>query len=142
VLGAGGAARAIVHALGRHGASVTVAARRRPAAVAAAALAPDARAIAIEDAGEAVAACEVLVNATPLGMQGEGPPFEPDAVAGCALVLDTVYQPPETPLLAEARARGVPTSNGIGMLVHQAALAFEAFTGVPAPLDVMRAAAT
>jgi shikimate dehydrogenase len=74
-------------------------------------------------------------------MQGERPPFEPDALAGCRLVLDTVYHPPETPLLAEARARGVPASNGLGMLVHQAALAFEAFTGEAAPLDVMRAAA-
>jgi shikimate dehydrogenase len=56
-------------------------------------------------------------------------------------VLDTVYHPDETPLLAEARARAVPCTNGLGMLVHQAAIAFESFTGVTAPLEVMRAAA-
>ena len=55
---------------------------------------------------------------------------------------DTVYHPAETPLLAAARARGVPCANGLGMLVHQAALAFEMWTGVDAPLDAMRAAAT
>jgi shikimate dehydrogenase len=47
----------------------------------------------------------------------------------------------ETPLLAAARARGIPCTNGLGMLVHQAALAFELWTGVDAPLDAMRAAA-
>jgi shikimate dehydrogenase len=47
----------------------------------------------------------------------------------------------ETPLLAAARARGVPCANGLGMLVHQAALAFELWTGVDAPLPAMRAAA-
>ena len=56
-------------------------------------------------------------------------------------MVDTVYHPMETPLLAAARARGVPCANGLGMLVHQAALAFEQWTGVDAPLDVMRAAA-
>jgi len=141
VLGAGGAGRAIVRALGEHGAAVTVAARRRDAAAAAAALAPGAIAVGLEAVGDAVAASDVVVNATPLGMQGERPPFPSDAIARCRLVLDTVYHPPETPLLAEARARGVPCANGLGMLVHQAAIAFEAFTGRPAPLDVMRAAA-
>jgi shikimate dehydrogenase len=141
VLGAGGAARAIVEALGRHGASVTVAARRVAAAEAAASLAAGATAVSMDDVADAVAGSEVVVNATPLGMRGEGPPFAADALAECRLVLDTVYHPAETPLLSEARARGVPAANGIGMLVHQAALAFEAFTGAPAPLDVMRAAA-
>jgi len=83
----------------------------------------------------------VLVNSTPIGMQGEPPPFAVEALDGRALVLDTVYHPAETPLLIEARARGVPAANGLGMLVHQAAVSFELFTGVAAPLDAMRAAA-
>jgi shikimate dehydrogenase len=141
VLGAGGAARAIVHALGDAGASVSVAARRVPAAEAAARLASGATAIALEQVETAIAQCDVLVNATPLGMQGEPPPFDPSLLVGRRLVLDTVYHPAQTPLLAQARARDVATANGLGMLVHQAALAFEAFTGSPAPLDVMRAAA-
>jgi RNA polymerase sigma factor (sigma-70 family) len=48
-------------------------------------------------------------------------------------VFDTVYHPAETPLLAAARSRGVPAANGLGMLVHQAALAFTIWTGEPAP---------
>jgi shikimate dehydrogenase len=142
VLGAGGAARAIVHALGGQGASVTVAARRLDAAEAAAALTPAGAAISMDTVGGAVAACDVLVNATPLGMRGERPPFPAEALTGRRLVVDTVYHPAATPLLEEARARGVPHANGLGMLVHQAAIAFETFTGAPAPLDVMRAAAT
>ena len=141
VLGAGGAARAIAHSLGAHGARVTVAARRLDAAVAAAALAVDGEAVDLALVGPVVAEADVVVNATPLGMQGEAPPFDPELLVGRRLVLDTVYHPTETPLLAAARARSVPAANGLGMLVHQAALAFEAFTGAAAPLAVMRAAA-
>jgi shikimate dehydrogenase len=57
------------------------------------------------------------------------------------LLVDTVYHPMETPFLAAARARGIRGANGLGMLVHQAALAFELWTGVDAPLAAMRAAA-
>jgi shikimate dehydrogenase len=140
VLGAGGAGRAIAHALGAHGARVTVAARRVDAALAAAALAPDGEGIDLAQAGSAIRNAEVVVNATPIGMQGEVPPFDPDVLIGRRLVLDTVYHPVETPLLAAARGRSVPAANGLGMLVHQAALAFEAFTGMPAPLAAMRGA--
>jgi shikimate dehydrogenase len=104
VLGAGGAARAVVLALGRHGA-------------------------------------RVVVNATPLGMHGEPPPFDPAVLRADHAVIDLVYHPARTPLLAEAKARGVRVAaNGLGMLVHQAALAFRAMTGREAPLDAMRAA--
>jgi shikimate dehydrogenase len=141
VLGAGGSARAIVLALAEAGADVTVAARRAEAAEAAASLAEDVRTVDFADLGAAVHGVAVLVNATPIGMQGEPPPFATEALDGRALVLDTVYHPAETPLLAAARARGVPAANGLGMLVHQAAVSFELFTGVTAPLDEMRAAA-
>jgi shikimate dehydrogenase len=56
-------------------------------------------------------------------------------------VADLVYHPLETPLLRAAAGRGAATVGGLGMLVHQAALAFERWTGLPAPLDAMRAAA-
>lgn len=141
VLGAGGAARSVVFALGSHGARVTVAARRLDAAIAAASLAPGGLGIGLDDVGRAIDGADVVVNATPLGMQGEAPPFDPDVLVGCRLVLDTVYHPEATPLLAAARARAVPAANGLGMLVHQAAIAFEAFTGLRAPLDAMWAAA-
>jgi shikimate dehydrogenase len=139
VLGAGGAARAIVLALGQAGAQVTVAARRKDAAESAAGLVMGADAMLLSacDPG----AFDLVVNATPLGMQGEQPPIDANRLNPRQFVVDTVYHPMETPLLAAARARGVPCTNGLGMLVHQAALAFEMWTGVEAPLDAMHAAA-
>lgn len=139
VLGAGGAARAIVLALGDAGADVTVAARRADAAATAAALAPGARSVPL--AGCDPAGFSLVVNATPVGMQGEPPAVDPERLNPGQFVVDTVYHPMETPLLAAARARGVPAANGLDMLVHQAALAFELWTGVDAPLADMRAAA-
>ena len=141
VLGAGGAARPIVEALGTAGAQVTVVARRPDAAEAAAALTPGAIAKTFEDADVVVAEADVVVNATPVGMRGEAPPFDPAVLHPGQFVLDTVYHPTETPLLVAARARGAAAANGLGMLVHQAALAFELWTGESAPLSVMRGAA-
>jgi shikimate dehydrogenase len=139
VVGAGGAARAITHALGRAGAHVTVAARRPEAARSAASLAPDGDAVGLD--GIAVERFDVVVNATPLGMGGEAPPFDVSKLHAVQFVYDTVY-PVETPLLREARARGLRAAGGLGMLVHQGALSFSLWTGVAPPLDVMRAAAS
>jgi len=139
VLGAGGAARAISHALGRAGAHVTVAARRKDAAESAAGLVRGAGAVLLDTCDPG--GFDLVVNATPLGMRGEEPPIDANRLNPSQFVVDTVYHPIETPLLATARARGVRCTNGLGMLVHQAALAFEMWTGVDAPLDAMRAAA-
>jgi shikimate dehydrogenase len=138
VLGAGGAARAITHALGRAGARVTVAARRPEAGRDAAALAPDATIAGFDDV--AVEGFDVIVNATPLGMHGEPAPFDPARLHAGQFVFDTVY-PADTPLLVEARKRGLRAAGGLGMLVHQGALAFSLWTGIAPPLDIMRAAA-
>jgi shikimate dehydrogenase len=142
VLGAGGAARAIVHALGGAGARVTVAARRADAGAHAARLAPEAQVVDFADLDAAVRACDVVVNATPIGMAGEPPPFEVDGLTANQFVYDTVYHPSPTPLLAAAAAHRVPHAGGLGMLVHQAALAFTLWTGEAAPLAVMSAAAS
>jgi shikimate dehydrogenase len=139
VLGAGGAARAIVLALGRVGADVVVAARRAQAAEAVAGLVTGARSVLLDDCSPQEA--DLVVNATPVGMQGESPVVDPALLHPAQFVVDTIYHPWETPLLAAARARGIPCANGLGMLVHQAALAFEMWTGVDAPLDAMVAAA-
>jgi shikimate dehydrogenase len=139
VVGAGGAARAITHALGRAGAHVTVVARRPEAARSAASLAPDGDAADFD--GIAVEGFDVIVNATPLGMEGEAPPFDIAKLGAGQFVYDTVY-PVETPLLRDARARGLRAAGGLGMLVHQGALSFSLWTGVDPPLDVMRAAAS
>lgn len=141
VLGAGGAARAIARALGAEGARVSVAARRTDTAVAAAALAPGGVAVDWSDRNAAAAEAQLVVNATPIGMEGEVAPIDVAQLAQHAMVIDTIYHPETTPLVAQATARGLRAANGIGMLVHQAALAFEHFTGHDAPLDVMRWAA-
>ena len=139
VCGAGGAARAIVVALGEAGADVTVGARRRDAADTAAGLVMGASSAVLETVDPG--AFDLVVNATPLGMQGEDGPVDTELLNPSQLVVDTVYHPMETPFLAACRARGIPCTNGLGMLVHQAALAFEQWTGIDAPLDAMRAAA-
>jgi len=141
VLGAGGAARAVVLALDGAGAEVIVAARRPEAAVAAAGLAGSARAIALDEVDAVVSGADLVVNATPMGMAGEAPPLDTDRLGPAQAVVDLVYDPAETPLLAAARARGARTSNGLGMLVHQAARSFELWTAAEAPLAVMRQAA-
>ena len=165
VLGAGGAARAVVLALGRAGAAVTVAARRPEAAESAAALAPDAHAIPLgalaagaappsasgastSDRSSLVrvsdpAAFFLIVNATPLGMSGGDPlPVDPASLHAGQAVVDLVYHPADTPLLTAARAQGAQAVNGLGMLLHQAARSFTLWTGQPPPLDAMRAAVT
>jgi shikimate 5-dehydrogenase len=118
---------------------VTVAARREDAARSAAALVPGGTAIGLDDVP--VETFDVVVNATPLGMHGEGPPFDLGGLRPGQFVYDTVY-PVETPLLVEARARGAGAAGGLGMLVHQGALSFELWTGCAPPVDVMRAAAS
>ena len=141
VLGAGGAARAVVLALGRAGAAVTVAARRPDAAEAAAALAPGAGAVPIGAVDPSAFA--VVVNATPLGMSGGDPlPVGSESLHSGQAVVDLVYHPADTPLLTAARAQGATAVNGLGMLLHQAARSFTRWTGQPAPLDAMRAAVT
>lgn len=141
VLGAGGAARAIVHALGGRTAGLRVVARRPDAAAAVAALAPGSEAVPLDAADDAVTASDVIVNATPLGMHGEAPPFATDRLTAQHVVFDTIYAPAETPLLAAARARGARAINGLGLLVHQAAHTFTLLTGRDAPLEIMWAAA-
>lgn len=141
VLGAGGAARAVVLALGHAGAAVTVAARRPDAAEAAAALAPDAGAVPIGAVDPSAFA--VVVNATPLGMSGgDTLPVAPESLHAGQAVVDLVYHPADTPLLTAARAQGATAVNGLGMLLHQAARSFTLWTGEPAPLDAMRDAVT
>lgn len=81
------------------------------------------------------AQADLLVNGTSLGMAGTGGQFEDftflDALPREAPVVDLIYHPAETELLRQARLRGHRTANGMGLLIHQAILALEHFTGVP-----------
>ncbi len=139
VVGAGGAARAVILALGRAGvASVVVVNRTTARAHAAVALAP-----AVARVGEPadLAGLDLVVDATPAGMgDAEDLPFDPDLIGAGQVVCDLVYWPLETPLLREASARVARAVNGLGMLVHQAAASFERWTGVVAPVEAMTAA--
>jgi shikimate dehydrogenase len=141
VLGAGGAARSVVLALARAGASGVVVVNRTPAkGEAAAGLAG--RAGSVGDAAAAVPAADIVVNATTVGMgAGAGTPIDPALLRPGQVVAELVVHPVRTPLLDAAAAAGCVTVDGVGMLVHQAAVAFSLWTGAPAPVDAMRAAA-
>jgi shikimate dehydrogenase len=146
VVGAGGAARAVVFGcLKANVGRVTVAARDPERARAR--LAPwsavgraGRRAIDLDGAGLAAALGDVdlVVNATTVGMIDPGLPFPVDGLRDDATVFDCVYVPAETPLVAAARARGLRAANGSEMLIAQAAIAFERWTGVGGMAAVMR----
>jgi len=140
VVGAGGAARAVVHALAGAGAAEIVVVNRTTArAEEVAALAGRAGRIGV---AADVAGADLVVNATPLGLPGsDALPFDPSLVGHGHLVVDLVANPAVTPLMRAAAVRGARVAGGVGMLVHQGALAFELWTGRPAPVGVMRAAA-
>ena len=144
VLGAGGAARAVVAELARRGvAEVAVIARRPDRAGSAAELAGSVGTTAtLADVGQ----YRLVVNATPVGMaetEGAGNlPLDPALLHAGQHVAELVYNPLQTPLLAECSRRGVPASTGVGMLVHQAAHAVRIWTGAEPPVHAMTAAAT
>lgn len=133
VVGAGGAAHAVLFALSRVGAGRVTMLNRNPLKAAALLARFGLKGDALPlDAPPPPAA--LLVNASALGMHGQ-PAFEPDlsALPEDAVVYDIVYAPLETPLLAAARARGLEVVDGLEMLIGQAALAFELFFGATPP---------
>jgi len=133
VLGAGGASRAVVASLAAQGAKeIRLANRsREKAEEIAAAVGPVVKVLPWEQREDALDGVALLANATSLGMAGK-PPLDIalDRLPPRALVGDLIYIPPETPLLAAARARGNVTVNGLGLLLNQARPAFNAWFGV------------
>jgi shikimate dehydrogenase len=133
VLGAGGAARAILYGLIAQGASrILLANRTRDRAeVLAGTFGPAVSVVDWDARNQALAGCGLLVNATSLGMSGKGPlDIEVEALPEDAVVADIVYSPLETPLLATARARRRQAVDGLGMLLYQAVPGFERWFGV------------
>lgn len=150
VLGAGGAARAGVFALIEEGvASVVIAnrteARARSLAADAAGRATRVTACSWAEMAGSLATADLIVNSTSLGMrhaEGEGvSPLAGKVIPRSALVMDMVYNPMETPLLLQAAESGARTLGGLWMLVYQGAAAFERWTGLEAPVEVMLGAA-
>lgn len=139
VLGAGGAGRAVVLALAEAGASeITIVNRTAERGLDAVALAGGVGRLGeTADAADA----DLVVNATSVGMGDGATPLDPDTLGPGQLVVDLVYHPAITPLVAGARARGATAVNGLGMLIHQAAHAFRHWTGQEPPLPAMSAAA-
>lgn len=148
VVGAGGAAHAVVYALLNGGASNVLVANRNPSA--ATILAERFAHVGnshvadfeLEDPVflEALRTTDLAVNATTVGMIDAGMTIEVKSLPDHATVFDLVYVPSETPLLRAARARGLRAANGSEMLIQQAAIAFERWTGVGGMADVMRTA--
>jgi shikimate dehydrogenase len=149
IIGAGGAAKAVTLALADAGAaSVTVVNRTAARAVDVAVLAGPVGRVGETGAGAVALAAEaeLVVNATPVGMEGSGAPGDgwliaPSLLHAGQVVADLVYAPRPTPWLAAAADAGARTVDGLGMLVHQAAAQLELWTGLPAPVDVMWQAA-
>jgi shikimate dehydrogenase len=140
VLGAGGSARAAVWALLDGGAGDVRVWNRTP---------ERARTLCAELGGRPVGTVEpadLLVHCTASGLDKRESafkqlPIRADAVDNYECVVDFVYSDSETPLARAARDRSIPVIDGLELLVRQGALSFERFTGLPAPVDVMRAAA-
>ncbi|WP_287418210.1 shikimate dehydrogenase [Oceanithermus sp.] len=140
VLGAGGAARAVVYALVARGWLVGVHNRTLERAQ-----------LLVEEVGgwlvvpqkleKAVRRTPLLVNATSVGLGNpEASPLPPGVLPEAGAVVDLVYQPLETRLLREARAAGLAVQDGLAMLLGQGVRAFELWTGRPAPVAVMERA--
>ena len=155
VIGAGGAARALLWSLRERGARTTVFARNgERAREIANAFGADADALGANADAHGVntdaleranfGGFDVVVNATPLGTRGEKEnetPATASQLRGARVAYDLVYNPHETRFLREAHDAGCATVGGLSMLVAQAAVQFKLWTGADAPLEVMRAAA-
>ena len=151
LLGAGGAARAVISAFGMNGAKRIAIANRTPGKAEKLAeefgrFFPDTVIYAVDsgDAGamtKELGLTDLLVNSTSGGMEGaSGLEINIGALGDGAAVYDLVYKPRETKLVKEAKALGHKAVGGLGMLLYQGALSFEIWTGENAPVDVMRKA--
>src|SRR5205085_2203798 len=91
----------------------------------------------------AAADADIVVHATSVGLDGDDPvlgPYDLQKMKRCRAILDLVYRKGGTTLVRESRRLGIPSADGLSMLVHQAAAAYELFWEGPAPSEMMRAA--
>jgi shikimate dehydrogenase len=142
IFGAGGAARACALALARAGLARLTVALRDPDRAAQVRTTLDGLPTQVEVVEFLRAAsieADLVVNATPLGLHGEELPIP--AVGSQSLVVDLLYRPATTPMQVRAREAGAAAFGGLGLLLHQAALSFELWTGREPPLEAMSAAA-
>ena len=141
VLGAGGSARAVVYALVNDGWKVTLAARRLEQAEQLASSFPNHEIQITTFTDLRLSTFDLLVNTTPLGMTpniNTSPLPEYILLPSHAVVYDLVYNPPETKLVRDARSQGLQATTGWGMLIEQAALGFELWTGYKLSSEIFR----
>lgn len=144
VIGAGGAARAVIVGLLDAGVPQIILTNRSAdrAQTLAGAFGPRVTLAAWNETAAHIPTAGLLVNTTSLGMVGQPDfPFNLKGIAQDCLVTDIVYNPLETPLLAQARALGCPVVDGLGMLLHQAAAGFECWFGHRPQVDAATRAA-
>jgi shikimate dehydrogenase len=141
LLGAGGAARAVAFGVRERDATLIIS-NRDPAKAETLARDVGAEFVPWSEAAASAARQDVIVNATTRGMVGADPssPLPADAFRPDQLVMDLVFNPPDTQLLAMAADRGAVVVQGARMLLHQAAGQFELYTGARAPLEAMEVA--
>ena len=140
VLGAGGSARAVVYALANEGWNVTIAARRIEQAQELARRFAGVTVMELNLQSFQLSTFDLLVNTTPIGMTPniDQSPWPDNLSFPNAAIYDLVYNPRETKLVKDARSQGLSATTGLGMLIEQAALAFEFWTGHNPPRDVLR----
>jgi shikimate dehydrogenase len=144
VIGAGGAARSAVWALADLGAVAVVVLNRtvEHAQTLVTSLEPHLKSTDLmwgslgEAAEPAARPWRVVINATSLGHHGSAPEVHPSWYSRDSVAIELAYNPPETGFMVAARAAGARAENGLGMLLHQAALAFERWTGQAPPMQV------
>ncbi len=138
IFGAGGASRAIIAALAESKAnSISIINRSPSNGMRAVALGGDiARLGSIKD----IAKASLIVNTTPVGMVGNYAPWslDSDLISNYQVVVDIITSPLKTPLMHIAASRGARVTNGVGMLIHQGAVAIETWVGKRAPIEVMK----
>lgn len=147
ILGAGGAARAVAVALGTNGVGSVYIANRTPTRASALISAlgdtglTGLETVPWEDLSSVMADVDLVVNATSIGWHGDDMPIPVellDRLPSGASVFDLTYR--DTALIRAARARDIPVTDGLDMLIHQGARSLELWTGRPAPIDEMRQA--
>lgn len=142
VLGAGGSARSVVYALCNDGWNVTIAARRIEQAQQLAASFTKYEITVTSLADLQLSTFDLIVNTTPLGMTpniDQSPLPENTPLSKHTMIYDLVYNPRETKLVRDAHAQGLSATTGLGMLIEQAALGFELWTGMKPPKDILYA---
>ncbi|MHB8779345.1 MAG: shikimate dehydrogenase [Anaerolineales bacterium] len=139
VLGAGGSARAVVYALFNNGWNATLAARRIEQARELAGRFAGVKAVGLDSKTILPTNLQLIVNTTPVGMTpntGQSP-WPEELSFSRAAIYDLVYNPSETKLVKDARAQNLNATTGLGMLIEQAALAFEIWTGHNPPRNIL-----